>query len=82
MTRAINVVQRLWSTGISADITYDVSQVRERLYIEPPCNFSTFTLRLLTRGALQSYIFIYVGGLTSRVEVFANKKIKMYHVVS
>ncbi|TNM95554.1 hypothetical protein fugu_016637 [Takifugu bimaculatus] len=26
MTRAINVVQKLWSTGISADITYDVSQ--------------------------------------------------------
>lgn len=27
MSRAINVVQKLWSTGISADITYDVSQV-------------------------------------------------------
>uniref|UniRef100_H3DJ97 eIF-2-alpha kinase GCN2 n=1 Tax=Tetraodon nigroviridis TaxID=99883 RepID=H3DJ97_TETNG len=31
MTRAINVVQRLWSTGISADITYDVSQSQETL---------------------------------------------------
>lgn len=29
MTRAINVVQKLWSTGISADITYDVSQVND-----------------------------------------------------
>lgn len=27
MTKAISVVQKLWSTGISADITYDVSQV-------------------------------------------------------
>ncbi|XP_056867769.1 eIF-2-alpha kinase GCN2 isoform X1 [Takifugu flavidus] len=31
MTRAINVVQKLWSTGISADITYDVSQSQETL---------------------------------------------------
>lgn len=30
MTRAINVVQRLWSTGISADITYDVAQVSDK----------------------------------------------------
>lgn len=27
MSRAISVVQKLWSAGISADITYDVSQV-------------------------------------------------------
>lgn len=27
MSRAINVVQKLWSAGVSADITYDVSQV-------------------------------------------------------
>lgn len=27
MARAINVVQKLWSAGISADIAYDVSQV-------------------------------------------------------
>lgn len=27
MTRAINVVPKLWSAGISADIAYDVSQV-------------------------------------------------------
>lgn len=27
MCRAINVVQKLWSSGVSADITYDFSQV-------------------------------------------------------
>lgn len=27
MSRAIHVVQKLWSAGVSADITYDVSQV-------------------------------------------------------
>lgn len=27
MSRAINVVQKLWSNGVSTDIAYDVSQV-------------------------------------------------------
>lgn len=27
MSKAINVIQKLWSTGVSADIAYDVSQV-------------------------------------------------------
>lgn len=27
MSKAIRVVQKLWSTGIAADINYDVSQV-------------------------------------------------------
>nr|XP_046269330.1 eIF-2-alpha kinase GCN2 [Scatophagus argus] len=31
MTRAINVVQKLWSAGISTDIAYDVSQSQETL---------------------------------------------------
>lgn len=31
MSRAINVVQKLWSAGVSADITYDVSQSQETL---------------------------------------------------
>ncbi|XP_078134426.1 eIF-2-alpha kinase GCN2 [Sander vitreus] len=31
MSRAINVVQKLWSTGVSADIAYDVSQSQETL---------------------------------------------------
>uniref|UniRef100_A0A3P8UA83 non-specific serine/threonine protein kinase n=2 Tax=Cynoglossus semilaevis TaxID=244447 RepID=A0A3P8UA83_CYNSE len=31
MSRAISVVQKLWSTGISADIAYDVSQSQETL---------------------------------------------------
>ncbi|XP_049451917.1 eIF-2-alpha kinase GCN2 isoform X1 [Epinephelus fuscoguttatus] len=31
MSRAINVIQKLWSTGVSADITYDVSQSQETL---------------------------------------------------
>uniref|UniRef100_A0A673CBT0 eIF-2-alpha kinase GCN2 n=1 Tax=Sphaeramia orbicularis TaxID=375764 RepID=A0A673CBT0_9TELE len=31
MSRAISVVQKLWSTGVSADITYDVSQSQETL---------------------------------------------------
>uniref|UniRef100_A0A665VKM8 non-specific serine/threonine protein kinase n=2 Tax=Echeneis naucrates TaxID=173247 RepID=A0A665VKM8_ECHNA len=30
MSKAIDVVQKLWSTGVSADIAYDVSQVRSR----------------------------------------------------
>ncbi|GAA6213726.1 eIF-2-alpha kinase GCN2 isoform X1 [Lates japonicus] len=29
MSKAINVVQKLWSTGVSADIAYDVSQSQE-----------------------------------------------------
>ncbi|TMS21667.1 eIF-2-alpha kinase GCN2 [Larimichthys crocea] len=31
MSKAINVVQKLWSAGVSADITYDVSQSQETL---------------------------------------------------
>ncbi|XP_054469210.1 eIF-2-alpha kinase GCN2 [Anoplopoma fimbria] len=31
MSKAINVVQKLWSTGVSADIAYDVSQSQETL---------------------------------------------------
>ncbi|KAK9533540.1 hypothetical protein VZT92_008652 [Zoarces viviparus] len=31
MSRAVNVVQKLWSTGVSADIAYDVSQSQETL---------------------------------------------------
>ncbi|KAK1894495.1 eIF-2-alpha kinase GCN2 [Dissostichus eleginoides] len=31
MSRAINVVQKLWSTGVSADIAYDISQSQETL---------------------------------------------------
>ncbi|XP_028251384.1 eIF-2-alpha kinase GCN2 [Parambassis ranga] len=31
MSRAINVVQKLWITGVSADIAYDVSQSQETL---------------------------------------------------
>ncbi|XP_030299750.1 eIF-2-alpha kinase GCN2 [Sparus aurata] len=31
MSRAINVVQKLWSSGVSADIAYDVSQSQETL---------------------------------------------------
>lgn len=31
MSRAINVVQKLWSNGVSADIAYDVSQSQETL---------------------------------------------------
>ncbi|XP_063764611.1 eIF-2-alpha kinase GCN2 isoform X3 [Eleginops maclovinus] len=31
MSRAINVVQKLWSNGVSADIAYDVSQTQETL---------------------------------------------------
>ncbi|XP_056151582.1 eIF-2-alpha kinase GCN2 [Lampris incognitus] len=31
MSRAINVVQKLWSAGVSADIAYDVSQSQETL---------------------------------------------------
>uniref|UniRef100_A0A8C8DLJ2 non-specific serine/threonine protein kinase n=1 Tax=Oryzias sinensis TaxID=183150 RepID=A0A8C8DLJ2_9TELE len=31
MCRAINVVQKLWSSGVSADITYDFSQSQETL---------------------------------------------------
>ncbi|XP_026167053.1 eIF-2-alpha kinase GCN2 isoform X2 [Mastacembelus armatus] len=31
MSRAIKVVQKLWSTGVSADIAYDVSQSQETL---------------------------------------------------
>ncbi|XP_059209001.1 eIF-2-alpha kinase GCN2 isoform X2 [Centropristis striata] len=31
MSRAINVVQKLWSTGVSADIAYDVSQSQDTL---------------------------------------------------
>lgn len=28
MNRAINVMQKLWTAGVSADLVYDVSQVR------------------------------------------------------
>ncbi|XP_037602746.1 eIF-2-alpha kinase GCN2 [Sebastes umbrosus] len=31
MSRAINVVQKLWNSGVSADIAYDVSQSQETL---------------------------------------------------
>ncbi|KAM3870802.1 eIF-2-alpha kinase GCN2 [Diretmus argenteus] len=31
MSRAVNVVQKLWSAGVSADIAYDVSQSQETL---------------------------------------------------
>uniref|UniRef100_A0A4W5N1J1 non-specific serine/threonine protein kinase n=1 Tax=Hucho hucho TaxID=62062 RepID=A0A4W5N1J1_9TELE len=31
MGRAINVVQKLWTAGVSADIVYDVSQSQEPL---------------------------------------------------
>lgn len=42
MSRAINVVQKLWSAGISADITYDVSQVRGQ--VKFPCSLTVLTV--------------------------------------
>lgn len=35
MPRAINVVQKLWSACVSADITYDVSQVGSLVWMTP-----------------------------------------------
>lgn len=35
MGRAINVIQKLWTAGVSADIVYDVSQVSDEQHVVP-----------------------------------------------
>jgi hypothetical protein len=35
MGRAINVIQKLWTAGVSADIVYDVSQVSDEQPVAP-----------------------------------------------
>lgn len=44
MGRAINIVQKLWTAGIPAEIMYDWSQVE---FLSPSVNYIVVLLRLL-----------------------------------
>ncbi|KAG7510467.1 eIF-2-alpha kinase GCN2 [Solea senegalensis] len=54
MSRAISVVQKLWSTGLSADITYDVSQSQEVLLDH--CKVAGITCMALVSDKEGSYV--------------------------
>ncbi|XP_028293458.1 eIF-2-alpha kinase GCN2 [Gouania willdenowi] len=54
MSRAINTVQKLWSTGVSADITYDVSQSQETLLEH--CRLAGITCMALVSDKEGNYV--------------------------
>ncbi|CAG5866312.1 unnamed protein product [Menidia menidia] len=54
MSRAINVVQKLWSFGVSADITYDVSQSQETLLEQ--CRLAGITCMALVSDKEGNYL--------------------------
>lgn len=54
MSRAINVVQKLWSTGVSADIAYDVSQSQETLLEQ--CRLAGITCMALVSDKEGNYV--------------------------
>lgn len=54
MSRAISVVQKLWSTGVSADITYDVSQSQETLLDH--CRLAGITCMALVSDKEGNYV--------------------------
>uniref|UniRef100_A0A672HFN0 non-specific serine/threonine protein kinase n=1 Tax=Salarias fasciatus TaxID=181472 RepID=A0A672HFN0_SALFA len=54
MLRAISVVQKLWSTGVSADIAYDVSQSQETLLDH--CRLAGITCMALVSDKEGNYV--------------------------
>ncbi|XP_047466536.1 eIF-2-alpha kinase GCN2 [Mugil cephalus] len=54
MPRAVSVVQKLWSTGISADIAYDVSQSQEALLEQ--CRLTGITCMVLVSDKEGNYV--------------------------
>lgn len=54
MSRAINVVQKLWSTGVSADIAYDVAQSQETLLEH--CRLTGITCMALVSDKEGNYV--------------------------
>ncbi|XP_069574792.1 eIF-2-alpha kinase GCN2 isoform X2 [Brachyistius frenatus] len=54
MSRAINVVQKLWSTGVSTDIAYDISQSQETLLEH--CRLSGITCMVLVSDKEGNYV--------------------------
>uniref|UniRef100_A0AAQ6AAV9 non-specific serine/threonine protein kinase n=1 Tax=Amphiprion ocellaris TaxID=80972 RepID=A0AAQ6AAV9_AMPOC len=54
MSRAINVVQKLWSSGVSADMAYDVSQSQEALLEH--CRLAGITCMALVSDKEGNYV--------------------------
>ncbi|XP_018545619.1 eIF-2-alpha kinase GCN2 isoform X2 [Lates calcarifer] len=54
MSKAINVIQKLWSTGVSADIAYDVSQSQETLLDH--CRLAGITCMALVSDKEGNYV--------------------------
>ncbi|XP_012735562.2 eIF-2-alpha kinase GCN2 [Fundulus heteroclitus] len=54
LSKAISVVQKLWSTGVSADIAYDVSQSQETLFEH--CRLAGITCMALVSDKDGSYV--------------------------
>ncbi|KAM8915910.1 eIF-2-alpha kinase GCN2 isoform 2-T2 [Spinachia spinachia] len=54
MPRAINVVQKLWSTGVSADIAYDVLQSQETLMEQ--CRLAAISCMVLVSDKEGNYV--------------------------
>ncbi|XP_029349412.1 eIF-2-alpha kinase GCN2 [Echeneis naucrates] len=54
MSKAIDVVQKLWSTGVSADIAYDVSQSQETLLDH--CKLAGITCMALVSDKEGNYV--------------------------
>ncbi|XP_074548243.1 eIF-2-alpha kinase GCN2 [Halichoeres trimaculatus] len=54
MSRAINVVQKLWSAGVSSDIAYDVSQSQETLLEH--CRLTGISCMVLVSDKEGSYV--------------------------
>ncbi|XP_024125468.1 eIF-2-alpha kinase GCN2 [Oryzias melastigma] len=54
MSKAINVVQKLWSSGVSADITYDFSQSQETLVEH--CRLAGITCTALVSDKEGNYV--------------------------
>ncbi|XP_068195813.1 eIF-2-alpha kinase GCN2 [Antennarius striatus] len=54
MSRAINVIQKLWSAGVSADITYDVSQSQDTLLEH--CRLESINSMVLVSDKESNYV--------------------------
>ncbi|TSO67491.1 eIF-2-alpha kinase GCN2 [Bagarius yarrelli] len=54
MSRAINVMQKLWTSGVSADLFYDVSQSQEALLDQ--CRLAGITFMLLVSDKEGTYV--------------------------
>lgn len=67
MSRAINVMQKLWTAGVSADLVYDVSQVRvftfdlgfREVYNSHACLGLGLTLLLVRQILLFNYSILF-----------------------